>query len=65
MFLTRENLIELTGRERPTAIARWLTREGFPFVVGMDGWPRVLVSVVEARMGASVQPKREPRLHFA
>lgn len=65
MFLSRENLIALAGSSRPKVVARWLGKQGIPFVVGIDGWPRVLCSVVEARMGGLTQPKREPRLHFA
>ena len=65
MFLARTELIALAGTSRPKVVARWLTREGIPYVVGVDGWPRVLVSVVEARMGVMSQTKREPRLRFA
>ena len=65
MFLTRSDLIALAGTSRPKIVARWLAREGLPYIVGVDGWPRVLVSVVEARMGGMTQQKREPRLRFA
>lgn len=33
MFLTDEALAQLTGLQRPSAMCRWLEREGIPFVV--------------------------------
>lgn len=41
LTLTRSELIELTGKKRPTAIARWLQDNGFSFRIAADGYPRV------------------------
>jgi hypothetical protein len=46
MFLTREELIQLTGYKNPSAQMRWLQREGFYFRVAADGRPRVLKEAV-------------------
>jgi hypothetical protein len=64
MFLTRAELIELAGTTRPKVIARWLARLGIGYIVGVDGWPRVMRSVVEGKMGAT-QQTAEPRLRLA
>lgn len=44
---TRQELRELTGRSRPTAVAAQLRRMGLHYAPGADGWPRVLVSAIE------------------
>ena len=36
MFLTDEALAQLTGLQRPSAMCRWLEREGIPFVVAAE-----------------------------
>lgn len=64
-FLTPEELCSLTGRKRPGAIKAWLTAEGFRYIEGADGWPRVLRSVVLTRLGEKQPPKvREPQLRL-
>lgn len=65
MFLSRAELIELTGAKRPGAICAWLDREGIRHVVGIDGWPRVLRSVILARLDPSTVASHEPRLRLA
>ena len=54
MFLTDEALAQLTGLQRPSAMCRWLEREGIPFVVAADGKPRVLHAVIMGRLGGRV-----------
>jgi hypothetical protein len=66
MFLTRADLTELTGYQRPAAMMRWLTQYGYPYAVGSDGWPRVMVDAVRARLiGLQSIQKPEPRLRLA
>lgn len=66
MFLTRADLIELTGYQRPAAIMRWLTKNGYPFAVAGDGWPRVMADAVRARLiGLNSIQKPQPRLRLA
>ncbi len=67
MFLTRSELLEMTGYVRPKAQARWLAENQYPFEIGADGYPRVLQSCVEKRLGgaaieaaASRQRRTEP-----
>ena len=47
MFLTQEQLVELTGRKRPTAIARQLAVMGIRYAIAADRWPRVMALEVE------------------
>lgn len=42
---TPEELKRLTGLERPSAIKRFLTKQRIPFLLGADGWPRVLRAI--------------------
>ncbi len=61
---TPEELKRLTGLERPSAIKRFLTQQRIPFMVGADGWPRVLHAIIMERLGGQVMPPAaaEPRL---
>lgn len=53
MFLTDEQLRELTGRQRPAAQIRWLRANGLRHWVRADGHPVVPVSAVEGREQAA------------
>ncbi len=53
MFLTEYELRDLTGLTRPAAQGRWLRRNGWPVVEDARGRPRVLRSVVLARLGGA------------
>lgn len=63
MFLTEDELKELTGWKRPAKVKEWLDANGYRYQVGGDGWPRVLKESVYARLSASF--KTEPRLNLA
>ncbi|RLW62236.1 MAG: hypothetical protein B6D70_07680 [gamma proteobacterium symbiont of Stewartia floridana] len=65
MFLSRTEIEELTGYQRPSAQSRWLDRNGFNHVKGADGYPRVLRNHVQAKLGSSVEFKQEGRPNFA
>lgn len=52
MFLTAEELTDLTGLKRPRAQLVWLRANGWPVEEDASGRPVLLRSVVEARMGA-------------
>lgn len=41
MFLTKEEVADLTGYERPAIQARWLRSKAIPFIVGGDSYPKV------------------------
>lgn len=64
MILTRKELIDLAGLQRPSAVRRWLDMQHIPYLVGADGWPRVLQSAMLDRMGARAVPVREPQLRL-
>ncbi|WP_324734107.1 DUF4224 domain-containing protein [Pseudomonas paeninsulae] len=65
MFLSAEEVSELTGYKKPSAQARWLKSEHFAFVVGGDGKLKVLRSVVVERLGGAPAARaREPQLRL-
>lgn len=65
MFLSDSELCELTGYTKPSAQARWLTSNGFPFLAGGDKKLKVLRSLVQDRLGAKAVPaKKEPQLRL-
>jgi hypothetical protein len=49
MFLTRDELRDLTGYKQKSAIARFLTENRYPWEPDKDGWPKVPRIAVEAR----------------
>lgn len=65
MFLTPEEVADLTGYQKPSAQIRWLRAEQFGFVVGGDGQAKVLREVVLSRLGQGKTKKAEPRLRLA
>lgn len=64
MLLNDQELKELTGRARPSAQARWLKSNGWPFGLDSDGRPRVLSSVAIARLGGGAQNGNGPNLRL-
>ena len=51
LFLTPEELREMTGFCRPSKQIEWLRANGFSFRIAADGHPRVLASHVQRVMG--------------
>jgi hypothetical protein len=49
MFLTDDQLADLTGLKQPAAQRRWLIREHVPFRVRADGLNRVLAADLAGR----------------
>lgn len=62
MFLTAEDLRELTDKKYAPAQRKVLDQMRIPYTNGFRGRPKVLRSSVEAVMGAVV--KDEPRLRL-
>ncbi|MGH8651514.1 MAG: DUF4224 domain-containing protein [Gammaproteobacteria bacterium] len=61
MLLTKAQLAELTGYQRPSAIRRWLIDEGIKFLLGADGWPKVHEEEVERLMvGGRTKRRSQP-----
>ncbi len=65
MFLTEEEVAELTGYKRARDQVRWLDRERFGFVIDGNGRPKVLREVVLARLGSVSSKRKEPQLRLA
>jgi len=61
MFLTEEEVAELTGYKRARDQVRWLERERFGFVIDGNGRPKVLREVVLARLGSVSSKRKEPQ----
>ena len=64
MFLTPDEVAELTGYQQQSRQVRWLRDRRYPFDLGADGKPRVLRSYDsqrgESRSGAFLrQPRQE------
>lgn len=64
MFLTPQEVADLTGYQKPSAQIRWLDGERFGYVIGGDGQPKVLRDVVLSRLGSVKSSKKEPRLRL-
>lgn len=67
LLLTTDEVSDLTGYQQPTAQVRWLVENNLPYLLGGDGKPKVLRSLVVRRLGggaAADPPKREPELRL-
>lgn len=66
MFMSRLDLINLTGYQKPSAQKRWLAAQGIPFLAGGDGLLKVLQSTVVERLGGQQDntSKRKPQLRL-
>lgn len=51
IFLTKSELAELTGKKHKSTQMKQLSEQGISFVVGGDGFPRVLKEAVLIRLG--------------
>lgn len=51
MFLTPDELADLTGYVVPAYQVKWLDRAGYPFETNAAGRPKVLRAYVERRLG--------------
>jgi len=62
--LSREELIEITGRKQKKAQIQLLAKQGIDFLTNADGYPIVLRTVVEAKLGifSKLSHKSEPTL---
>jgi len=51
LSLTKTELIEITGREKPSAQIKWLRSKGFTVLLRADGSPLLSRTHFEAMMG--------------
>lgn len=59
MFLSQDEIKDLTGYKVYKKQALWLAQNGFKYVLGCDGRPKVLVSHIEAELGSSGKRERK------
>jgi hypothetical protein len=64
VFLTPDELCELSGCKQPKKIMAWLDREGYRYRVNAKGWPSVLREVVILDLQGQTAPRR-PQLRLA
>jgi hypothetical protein len=64
MFLTAEEVAELTGYTKSGAQIKWLQAEKYGFAIDGYGKPKVLRQVVIGRLGG-IQSKKGPELRLA
>jgi len=64
VFISREELEELTERKRKADQVAWLRRNRVPFFIGANGHPRVSRAYVENRL-AGRQASEHPEPNFA
>jgi hypothetical protein len=61
MFLTREELEQLTERKRKADQVAWLRKHRIPYLIGANGHARVSRTFVEKLLGGSRHaPEPEP-----
>lgn len=64
MFLTAEEVAQLTGIKVPGYQCRWLEKRGYRFERASNGRPVVLRSHVESRLSGQ-EPPRDRKLNMA
>lgn len=66
MFLTADDIRELTGYKMPSAQKRWLDKAGWEYVVSGFGRPKVLRAYAEQRLGlATAKPSAHTEPDFS
>jgi hypothetical protein len=64
MFLTPDELKELTGFAQPKKVMAWLDQQGYRYRVNGKGWPSVLREVVILDLRGQTTERR-PQLRLA
>jgi hypothetical protein len=64
LFLTPDELIELSGYKQPRKIMAWLDEQGYRYRVNGKGWPSVLRDVVLLDLQGQTTARR-PQLRLA
>lgn len=62
MFLTDEQVVELTGYKRPAEQRAWLIANHIRFMTSRTGRPRVLWITLQQRLNGRVTAQDEPNL---
>ena len=64
MLLTHIQIVEITDYKRPADQIKWLRREGWHFVVGASGRPKVSVEEFQQHMVGKQIKRSTPRLEL-
>lgn len=65
LFLSPEELEELTGYKTSSKQSAWLTERGYLHEIGADRRPKVLRAHILAKLGGKVEePRPEPQLRL-
>ncbi len=60
LFLSKEEIAELTGRKQRQKQVEQLTAMRITFTLDAFGWPKVLRKSIEAELGASSNQRTSP-----
>lgn len=50
MFLTKDDLLALTGYRQPARVCRWLEAHGWRYLPSRSGWPIVALAEAERHL---------------
>ncbi|MHC8396110.1 DUF4224 domain-containing protein [Pseudomonas sp. LB3P93] len=64
MFLTKEEVAELTGYKKPSAQIKWFQVQQIGLAVGGDGHPKALRQTVINRLAGQTAKKKSPALRL-
>lgn len=64
LFLSQDELRDLTDLKVPKAQIRWLTAHSFPFEIGASGKPKVLRSFLIQRLQLSMPSNNQTEPNF-
>ncbi len=64
LFLTHDELVELTDLKIPSAQIRWLKSHAYPFEIGASGKPKVLRSLLIQRLEQLAIPAKQSEPNF-
>lgn len=66
MFLTRDQVAELSDFKQARAQIRWLQKHGYRFEIGASGYPKVLRSEIESRLRntSEVRKSKDRQIRF-
>ncbi len=65
MFISQDEVAELTGYQQPKRQAKWLADNGYRFALDAAGRPKALRSEIERRLGKTEKTTgKRPRLEL-
>ena len=59
MLVSKQELVDLTGRKRPSKVAEQLSVMGIRYVRGADNWPRVHMAELDRVLVGGYQRNHE------